>query len=256
MRGRRWTIGWGATIATVLVAMPCDAEGPMDACVHAYEQAQRLRKAADLLGSEKELLACLYPRCPHVLRKDCREWLKDVETEMPSFLVEAREPDGREVPVRVLLDGKPVPHVPGAAIRVNPGSHEFEVQTDGNPPMTYRVTARPGEQRRRLQVVFAPRVPTPVWVLAGLGVAEAGAAAYFVLRGHGVLRDCRPACDEDDSNAVRVANTAAGVSAGMALLSFGAAGWLFWTRPRAAWSEPSGPRVGVRGSMVEVSGEF
>jgi len=256
MRGCRRRTGWGAAIVTVLVAMPCDAAGPMDACVHAYEQAQRLRKAGDLLGSEKELLACLYPRCPRVLRKDCKQWIRDVETDMPSFLVEAREPDGREAQVRVLLDGKPVPYTPGIAVRVNPGSHVFEVQADGAPATTYRVTARPGEQGRRLVVVVAPRVPTAVWVLAGLGVAEAGAATYFVLRGHGELRDCRPSCDDDNSNAVRVANTAAGVSAGMALLSFGAAGWLYWTRPRATWSEPSGARVGVRGTMFEVSGEF
>jgi hypothetical protein len=240
----------------MLVAMPSHAAGPMDACVHAYEQAQRLRKKGDLLGSEKELLACLYPRCPRVLRKDCKQWLQDVETDMPSFLVDAREPDGREAQVRVLLDGRPVPYTPGTAVRVNPGSHVFEVQVDGAPATTYRVTARPGEQGRRLHVVVARGVPMAVWALAGLGVAEAGAAAYFVLRGHGELRDCRPSCDDDDSNAVRVANTAAGVSAGMALLSFGAAGWLYWTRPRTTWSEPSGTRVVVRGTMVEVSGEF
>lgn len=226
----------------------------MDKCVGAYEQAQRLRKDRNLIESRQELLACLYPRCPRVLRKDCKRWLREVEVEIPSFLIEARDPQGHEAAIRVSVDGKPVAHRPGVPIEVNPGPHVFEVQSGEVPATTYRVVARPGERERRLHVVIPPDVPEHVWLLAGLGAANLGSAAYFFLRAHAA----------DEPEGTRVANTAAGVSLGIAALSLGAAGWTYWKRPRTRWTEPGcddpAPDVGVvvhpSAAMIGVSGQF
>jgi hypothetical protein len=242
----------------------CQASDPMDACVTSYEQAQKLRKAGDLLASKAQLEACMFPRCPNVLRRDCKQWLKEVEAATPSFLVDGRDPAGHEAELEVLLDGQPITPVPDTPIPVNPGPHVFEVRSGGAFATTYRVVARPGEKGRRLHVVIPPRIPRPVWVLAGVGLAEVGIATYFFVRGHRSADDCSPNCTSDDAEATRVANTAAGISLGMAALSLGAAGWMYWTRPRAAWTEPvpatTAPKVGVRmgpdGSMIELSGQF
>ena len=244
-----------ATLLSVsLTVLPCRGNDTMDKCVSAYEQAQRLRKEEDLIGSRKELQTCLYPRCPRVLRKDCKRWLQEVETATPSFLIEARDPEGHEAVIQVSLDGKPIVHMPGTPIEVNPGPHVFEVQSGDVPATTYRVVARAGEQNRRLHVVIPPDIPEYVWLLTGAGAANLTSAGYFFIRAHRA----------DEADAVHMANTAAGVSLGIALLSLGAAGWAYWKRPRTQWTEPDceepEPEVGVvvqpGAAMLGVSGRF
>ena len=248
----------------MLSPVPARAADPVDACVASYVLAQRLRKAGDLVGSKTQLTVCMAPQCPTVLTRDCGVWLREVDTALPTFIVDGRDPEGHELDIRVSVDGQPISTVPGEAIAVNPGLHEFEVRSGGAKPATYSVLARPGEKGRHLQVVFPQRIPREVWILAGLGLAEAGVASYFVYHGYTAADDCSPACTPDQSEAVRVSNTAARISAGMAVLSLGAAGWLYWTRPRAQWSEPTPanpvPRVGLQmrpaGALFQLSGRF
>lgn len=233
-------------------------------CIASYEQGQRLHKSGDLLGAKAELLTCMFPTCPEALRRDCSVWLQQVEAATPTMVVEARDPAGYDVAIDVTVDGAPVRQASGTPIAVNPGPHVVEVRAGAAPTTSYRLTARAGEKGRRLHVVFPPPVPREVWILGGLGVVEAGVATYFVWRGHDELDDCASACSPGDKESVRVANTAAGVSAGLAALSLGAAGWLYWTRPRAQWSEPSlvsgTPRVqvqvGADAAVLQVSGLF
>jgi hypothetical protein len=249
----------GILLAAFLAATPCRAGEAMDACVSSYVRAQKLRKAQNLRGASTELLACMFPRCPDELRRDCRRWLAEVQQETPSFIVEGHDELGREVPVRVRLDSERETHAGGESIHVNPGRHNIEVQSDGAARTSYRFVAHAGEKDRRLRVAVAPAVPREVWVLAGLGVLELGAATYFGLRAAD-LGDCGETCTAGDEEAAGTAKTAATISLGLAAVSLGAAGWLYFMRPWGRWSDVGGTRVGLRidprGSSVELSGHF
>src|ERR1700709_1044923 len=76
------------------------------ACVGAYEDAQRLRKDGKLTDARSKLLVCAQDACPAVLRKDCTVWIGEVEQATPTVLLAAKSPIGKDiVDVTVTVDG-------------------------------------------------------------------------------------------------------------------------------------------------------
>ncbi|HEY6462313.1 MAG TPA: hypothetical protein VIY73_19230, partial [Polyangiaceae bacterium] len=77
-----------------------------EACFSAAESAQRVRAQGHLLDAREKLRVCAHPTCPAAVRDDCTTWLAEVEEELPSIVVHARDAAGNDVAdVRVLVDG-------------------------------------------------------------------------------------------------------------------------------------------------------
>lgn len=208
------------------------------ACVEAYEAGQQLRNVGKLIESRERLLVCSNDECPTAVRGDCATWLNEVESNLPSVVVEAKLPSGRETPeVSVTVDGLVVArNLDGRALSVDPGVHTFRFESASAGRVEQQVIVRQGEKNRKIVVQFgnaaaappgAPAAPPPApgrevpkpaaggsplypvlpLVLAGVGVVGAGAFVGFALSGKQLERDlrdtCAPECSDSQVNAVK-----------------------------------------------------
>ena len=198
------------------------------ACVGAYEDAQRLRKDGKLTEARAKLLVCAQDACSAVLRKDCTVWIGEVEQATPTVLLAAKSPIGKDiVDVTVTVDGKPLTkHLDGKAIALDPGPHTFRFDLAGAPPHDETILLQQGERNRQVLADFQPPtahndaaafvpvpmrpapIPKPAYVFGALGVAGLGVFTGFALAGLSAksdldLRGCKPNCPQSDVDAVK-----------------------------------------------------
>jgi len=216
---------------TVLVASgPAAAAPTRAACMSAYTGAQQQRAQHRLVAARDQLVACAQAACPELVRTDCFRWLGEVERDLPTLVVQARDGAGVDIiDARLFVDGELAsPRLDGKAIMVDPGEHVLRIEKEGSPPVERRVAVAEGEHGRVIALTLsgAPVAPAPppvaavpappvqatgprepdaravplgVFVLGGLGVVAAGVFAYFGTSGWndlGHLRDtCAPKCN-------------------------------------------------------------
>lgn len=236
-------------------------------CLQSYDQAQTLRQADKLMASREELLVCARAVCPTVIRKDCIQWLAEVEESLPTVVIEASKPDGRDaVSVRVTVDGKPfLDEIDGKAVPLDPGVHTFRFELEGAKPIEERIVIYEGVKNRRVRVSFESDAPEPepsvapppspppsepvshgppalAWVLGGLGIAGLGGFAALGLQFDSKLNDldkCEPLCSQSDVDSASMTRTLALVSGGVGVVSLGVATYLFVRKPDTESSAPS-----------------
>lgn len=241
------------------------------ACLSSYESAQRLKLEKKLLSSKKALIVCARNDCPEVLRRDCAEWLADVESALPSVVVAARS-EGREVTtVRLLVDGEIVAEsLDGSALALDPGPHVFRLEPEDGPALEQTLVIREGEKNRVVEVELdqtsaGARAPnrTPIYGLAALGAVGIGSFVYFGLRSHSAKQDleaCKGHCPVDDVRAVERDQVVADVSLGLGLVALGAAAYLYFGEAKEAPATKSAWRFGVtplaRGAAASVGARF
>jgi hypothetical protein len=250
-----------AAFAILAVAPHAKADTERDArklsCAVAYEQGQRLRKANRLLAARGQLLACSDPACPDVLRRGCADWLREVDAEIPSVVLVARDASGVElIDVRVELDGRLlIERLDGKPVSVDPGRRSFRfVRPDGSSRQR-SVELAVGDRERAVDVRFeaAPTVstkstrtaapdaaiPAASWVLAGVGVAALAGFGYFALDGRSKkseLDDCRPGCDPNDVDAARRSYVIGDVLLAIGVSAIAGATLVYAASPREAGS--------------------
>jgi len=222
-------------------------------CASSYEQAQRLRRAEELLAARSMLLVCSRDACPDVARRDCIQWLGEVEEAIPSATFAARAPDGQDLlDVRVLVDGAPVPDpLNGKPVQMDPGEHRIRFERSSSQPVERVILLREGEHARSVEVIMAPsaavsapqpaprhedgagsrvQVPWSAWALVGLGTVGLSSFLYFGISGRSEqvhdLDPCRGTCSASAIDSVRRKYLVADVSLGIAVVSFAAAAWL------------------------------
>ena len=227
-------------------------------CATAYEGAQRYRLAGKLREARHELLVCSQDTCRRGLQSDCREWLQQVEKELPTVVFEVRDDHDRETfQARVHLDDTLIlTRLDGAATTVDPGEHRlrFELPTGGQQEVTF--LARQGEKNRKIMVSFAPTTATikppvevprttsaspgnrrsslTVWpfVFGGVGVLALGGFAYYGLTSNArydhLKQTCAPLCSQDQLDSVRSKDIAANVLLGTGIVALGVGAWLFF----------------------------
>ncbi|WP_437738299.1 hypothetical protein [Sorangium sp. So ce1335] len=101
---------------------------------------------------------------------DCGPWLAEVEQSLPSVVLAAKGPDGRErLDVRVLVDGRLLAAtLDGKALPVDPGPRTFRFEPATGPAVAERVLIREGEKNRAITVTLgapaarAPAAPRPL----------------------------------------------------------------------------------------------
>jgi hypothetical protein len=100
------------------------------ACLDASSQGQTLRDAHKLVEAREQLRVCARASCPGVVQKDCAMWLDEVEKALPTIVLSAKDPSGKDIAAaKVSEKGKLLTAtLDGAAIAMNPGAHTFRFE--------------------------------------------------------------------------------------------------------------------------------
>jgi hypothetical protein len=279
MRLVRYAMRFTATVGSSLVistlCAPAQAQDSRADCVAAAEQAQSLRSEHKLQRARQQLLICAQAACPDVVQTDCAQWLSEVETAMPSVVIKARDPSGRDiVAVTVLLDGdRLVDHLDGLALPIDPGIHRFRFESGGMLAVEEQVVVGEGEKQRVLAVQFRPLEPkapnpkleSPIpagdhpskvvrvvpYVLGGVGLVALGSFAYFGIKGRTESSDlaagcgATKSCSEAQVDPLKQHLLVADISLGVSLVSLGVAPWMFLSRAPTAPKQNAAVQVGA-----------
>lgn len=127
-------------------------------CAAAYEKSQESRSAGRLREAKEELVVCAQEDCPAFVQSDCAQWLGEVQREMPTIILSARDKKNQEVStVRVSLDGQVVlEELDGKPMEIDPGQHLFRFEIEDAEPVEQKIVVRQSQKDRVIEVSFAP----------------------------------------------------------------------------------------------------
>ncbi|HEY1695527.1 MAG TPA: hypothetical protein VGG39_25335 [Polyangiaceae bacterium] len=248
----------GAVVGSVVAVAPGARASEREACFSAAEVAQKVRAQGHLLDAREKLRVCAHPACPQAVRDDCTTWLAEVEAELPSIVVHARDAAGNDVAdVEVLVDGaKVADRLDGLPVAVDPGAHTLQMERAGDPPVERSLVVVAGQKARVVEVQWgaapppgstpsapAPpeatgpqkpswlaRVPTSALVAGGVGAAALLGTIVLWAWGradYGSLQSsCSPRCSPSSVDGVRTKLVAGDVFLGVGVVSLGVATWL------------------------------
>jgi hypothetical protein len=288
-----WRRLWPAVVAVALAAPSAARADEKQQCIAASDEGQQLRDDGKYRKAREAFERCSRDSCPGLVRRDCVQWLADLDQTSPSVVVSAKDDKGNDlVDVKVLVDGAPlVTKLDGKPTLVDPGPHLLRYEAAGYPAVEDRVVVHAGEKNRLLAVQFgggaapaagsssaeppaatqAPPGGTPAagWVLAGIAVVAFGSEAYFGLTGLSDRSDLRSrpcaqtaTCSQSDVDAVKTKFLAADVSLGVGVVSAALAAYFFLSGHSASAPAAQGSRVdvaplaGTAGALVRVGGSF
>ncbi len=227
----------GALLALgLLTASPMvHAEDVASVCVADAEVGQRLRDEARFIESRARFIRCSAEACPGVVRRECVQWLADVDQRMPSIVIATRDGSSKDViGAAIVLDGKPLgASVVGREIPVDPGPHRLDATLAGHRRGVESVVVREREQGRRVVLVLPsdrpavravpPRRSVPVlsWVLGGVAIAGGAGFGIFWSRSLDEVSDlrasCAPYCTQDQIDDARFPANIARISAAIGI---------------------------------------
>jgi hypothetical protein len=250
--------------------------GRAERCVAAAEQGQQQRDRAAFVEARASFRACAADECPALVRKDCSQWLSDVDTNIPSVVLGARDARGNDVTgARILVDGKGYQDDvdAGRAITLNPGPHTFRFEHAPDAPVELTLVLRTGERNRPIFGTFgaapsaapgAQTTPVPLpaasppaapshtpathvsaWAYALGGVAIAGVASFAAFGATGLdeknqLRaQCGNTCSDAQVDPLKVKYITADVSLGVGIVAAVISTWLFLHPSREERAEPA-----------------
>jgi hypothetical protein len=212
----------------------------------AHEHGQEARLANKWTQARKLFLECAQPICPAPLVKDCTQWSGELAQQIPSIVVAAKRPDGRDAEdVALFVDAAPIgPRLPSTPILLDPGPHTLRFEHAGWSPVEERVVLRDGEQERGIRVQFtAPgrttvpaerSPPVAAYVATGFAAVLAAVSIAFLVRGKTSEHDlatspCGRAgtCTDAQVSPIRTDYIVSGVTAGAAGIALGLAIWQF-----------------------------
>jgi hypothetical protein len=238
--------------SAIVIAGPSPAHAQDDAtkqaCVSAYDETQSSRQKGALRAAREKALACSQEACPAIVKKDCAQWLGELEAALPTVSFAVKDATGQDTTsARVFLDGQLLAErVSANAAQVDPGERTFRVELEGKPPIERKVVIREGEKGRVLEFSFADPadatqppatddkdsagIPVASWVLGGVGVVGLGLFATFGAIGLSEKSDaedpaggCAPNCTDDEVSSIRGKFLVADISLGVGIAAIGAA---------------------------------
>jgi len=284
----RLSIIAGVVMLGGVCAAPAALAGKKE-CAAAYVEAQKLKKDGSFMKAREQLIVCAKDECMSAVKKDCVSWLDEVNAALPSVVVAAKGPDGGDTfDVKVSVDGQVVAEkIDVKAIEVDPGTHKFVFEYEGEEPIEQEVILRQGEKNKTLEVSFEkekpaapttepepeaePKVevstkksPTLAYVLGGVGIVALGGAGYFWLSGESKKSDleksgCEPNCDQGDVDKIKQQRLIGDIALGVGLACIGTAAYLLLKPQKSAPPAETSlvdVRVGPRGAYAGVSGHF
>jgi hypothetical protein len=233
-------------VALTMLPRPSAGAPDTHACIAAAEHGQELRERGKLSLAKSEFILCAAEGCPAQVRKDCTDWLAQVDASLSSVVVVVRSPAGSEAAgARVWIDGVQLAaDSAGRSVTVDPGVRKMRVELEGATPLETDVVVHEGEKNRIVAVQMNPastpappertttRAPVPLGAYVAGGVALVGFAsfAYFGLSGTHDLDDlrssCVHACSPSSVDAARRKLLVGDLSLLAGLASAGIAAWL------------------------------
>src|SRR6478735_1818977 len=240
----------------------------VEQCVAQHDSARQLRLSEQWQSARSAMTSCADERCPLAIASDCRAWLDELATLMPTLIivVEGDDVAAPHAAVRVELDGSRIELGDSPSpIELLPGAHQLSFEHSGEPPVVVSFSLKKGEKNHIARVRFgppkAPRppapAPTPVqtrpvptatyWLSAGALAAFATSTAFLVsgLNEHADAQAiCAPNCDPRIRSSIDARLLMADVAGGAGLVLGGLALVTYLRRP-VVLTEPSfaGPSV-------------
>jgi hypothetical protein len=155
-----------ASLLLLAALLPCavaSADPSTADCLSAYEESINLRNRHELRSSRAQLLVCVAPTCPEDVRNECARRIGEVNSQLPTIVIEAKDSAGNDVSaVSVSMDGHQwVESLEGTALAIDPGEHLFVFTVEGWPPIEKRWVIREGEKERHEKIVLIPQPPPP-----------------------------------------------------------------------------------------------
>jgi hypothetical protein len=246
-------------------------------CLAASESAQDLRDDGHYRRAREALTTCARDLCPAVVRRDCAQWLAELDENGPTVVFGAADAGGNQITaVRVSFDGETVSTaIDGRPVPLDPGSHVVRFEAAGWLPIEQRVVLRPGDKNRVVVARFESRIDAPSavshgvppasWVLAGAAALSFASEAYFGItalddRSRALAQSCAPHCAPSDVDAIRTKFVVADVSLGVGILSLASALYLWLSAPRGHAAERGTAILDVQAAPVGLAwrlrGEF
>ena len=264
---------------------PQPPPGRAERCVAAAERGQQEKDRAAFVEARADFRVCASDECPALVRKDCVQWLGDVETNLPSVVLGAKDARGNDLlDARILVDGKSYKEDvdAGRAIALDPGPHVFRFEHAPDSPVELTLVLRTGERNRPIYGTFggvqAAAPPPPVlavasrrvthvspWAYALGAVAVAGGASFAAFGVAGLneksqLRaQCNDTCSDQAIAPLKVDYITADVSLGLGVVAAAVSIWLFLHPSVETVSEPAAGFVVVpsrEGGSVGWGGRF
>ena len=278
-----------AALAAAPRAAAGDASDVKAACVEAHEQGQLSRNTDKLLAAREQFMVCARDACPKLVRDACLQLLADVESELPTVIVDARDAQGNDtLDVRMLVDGALVrERLQATAVAVDPGAHGLRFESHGAAAVEQHLVLHAREKGRHILVDFSPPAPLPVkplqvaaeapvapaslartapwpaYLLGSVALAGLGSFTYFAVAGKALENDrartCSPTCSNAEVAPIGRDYLAADISLGAATVAAGAlAAWLFLRMSRSSASSRVSVAAGPTkdGASLAVEGRF
>jgi hypothetical protein len=153
-------------LALALTAVEGRARADAKTCIDAAEQGQNLRGTNKLVAAKLAFAGCAADTCPAAIRKDCAQWVLEVESAIPSLVFGAKIDGADATAVRVFIDGAlAAQSLDGRAVPIDPGPHVVRFETSGLPPLERSVVVNEGAKGRGVDVEWRTSLKTnPVLV--------------------------------------------------------------------------------------------
>ncbi len=240
-----------ATTATLLGFVTNARADERESCATAADQAQQSRDEGKYRRAREAMLTCARDVCPAPIKRDCLEWLTQLESIAPTIVLAAKEGTKDLSDVKVYVDGMLVTDkLDGKPMQMDLGKHKFRFDYAGQ-SKEEDVIIGAGQKNRNVAAVFeaagaAPViVPPPVkepagslvpaFIVGGIGVVALGSFAFFGLSGKSEVADlqgCKGHCAQDDVDKARTKLVIADISLGVGIVAIGVATYMFVTRPK------------------------
>jgi hypothetical protein len=150
-------------VAIIMCVASSEALADDKACNESYEQGQVLRKDNNLLEARETFRTCVNICALDAKRKNCADWLAQVERDIPTLVPSAKDSVGGPLAdVTLSVDNKPLAtKLEGRSVEINPGLRTFSFQLPDGTKKEIRVLVEEGKKDTPVVVTFdAPAVVT------------------------------------------------------------------------------------------------
>jgi hypothetical protein len=218
----------------------------LQACLDASNQGQTLRDGHKLIEARNEFRACGRVTCPAVVRRDCVTWLEEVEKDISSLALEAKDIDGNDlVEVTVTLDGSVVTtKLDGRSIEVNAGPHALHFALPDGTSTDEQVLVHEGDKNHVVTAVLRKPAPMQPRAAPARPSGSPGPAAV----------DVADAATVSPSNAYR-SQRMAGVVVGVAGLAGVVVGGVFGGLTFSSWANANRECPSHAGCSSQATGD-
>ena len=152
-----------AATTTLLIGETAARADDREQCAAAADQAQQLRDEGKYRRAREQLLVCARDVCPAPIKRDCLEWLSQVENTAPTVVFGARDGTKDLSDVKVSVDGVQVTdRLDGKSFQMDLGKHTVKFEYQGQ-VKEEEVIVGAGQKNRNVTVQRrrspAPRLP-------------------------------------------------------------------------------------------------